>query len=151
MSAHNKATLDAGIERVQSVIDRLADIRATGGSDAGWGERLEACLAAPAGGTLRAWMQAHLGQDVHLLQANVYSGVVNEDLASAELSQYRRIRSLWAPGPRRVEEVRAGCVIQDGSRRDFAGVVTLRSSDTHYIGFAKWGDDAVQMLAYCVV
>ena len=132
MGAHNAATLLIAERRAEHVADVLRDMgKATA---VGWADTIEDALTAPAGGTLKAWAQARDGQRAETFQATVW-------VADLHLS------GVWLSGPR-LMWARPTHVTFDGSTRSFAGVVTLRATDSAYIGFAPWGDDAVQMIVY---
>lgn len=142
MGAHNAATLDVARQRTQAVRDMLAE-NTENPSNVFWVEYLDLALAEPKrGGTLKAWMQHAHDQVIDTLQATMT--IVTEDGCAPDV----RNVGLWAPGARRVDAARATRVLLDGSERAYAGVTTFVSTDRIYVGFAKWGETAVQMLVY---
>lgn len=76
--------------------------------------------AAPASGTLKAWMQAHHGQEVHTVQVG------------------RNGSMPWAPTGRTVDASRASFVTLGGSRRDYAGMRTLHATTDAIIVADDW-------------
>lgn len=137
MGAHSAATLDYARRRTQYVIDRLK------GSDSEvaqhWAHTLEQALLRPTGGTLRDFIGRafHNGDRLNTFQVIIH-------LDGAEVSH---LTGMWAPAPRDVTFYSPTFFKLGDSRRDYAGVVTLTADDI-YIGFAKHGNDAVQMIAY---
>lgn len=136
MGAHNATTREYARRRVQYVIDRLSDAAETP-AQTHWVDALQQALAAPSGGTLKAWMQAHEDQKIETLQVTLR-------LIDAEVDS---LSDAWSPGPRLVDASRAASVRLNGSTRDYAGVTTMAATEYVYVGFAKWGSD-VQMLCY---
>ena len=139
MGAHSPATLTAALERVTLMHDWLAARPLDDTGAHWWADRItEATYAPRTAGTLKEWMQAHNAETVHTLQVTVDCGVTDQ----------LRPGSLWVPGRRRIDAARATRVVLDGSTREYAGVTTTVATSRTYIGFAKWGTDAVQMLVY---
>lgn len=135
MSAHSHATIQTARERVQAVIDRL------NASDSPlsqhWAYVLEQALLRPTGGTLSGFLARHDdGQGITTFQVVI-------DVHDGTLS------SAWCSPERSIVDLRPTYVKwSDGSQRYLAGVTTLTADDI-YVGFAKFGDDAVQLVAYC--
>lgn len=102
-----------------------------------WVAALTRGMEGRAGGTMRAWMEAHDGQDVHTLQATVTN----------ERTHVGEVRSVWQPGARTVDASRAGGVQLDGSRRDYAGCRVVSASDDVLIVATTWGEDR-QVMVY---
>ena len=141
MGAHNTATLDVARQRTQAVITLLGEYPADDHVAQYWVDEIQTILeTGRTEGTLKAWMQAHDGEPIDTLQTTM---IVEQD-GQPVIEPMRP----WAPGSRRVDASRAAVVLLDDSRRDYAGVTTFLVTERGYIGFAKFGDDQVQMLVY---
>lgn len=141
MGAHNAATIDVARDRAKGVIALLREFPGTDHVAEYWRDEIETILEqGRTDGTLKAWMQRHDGEPIDTLQTTIK--IVDDGRAVIEPERP------WAPGSRRVDASRAATVLLDGTRRDYAGVVTFLVTERGYIGFAKWGDAAVQMLVY---
>lgn len=77
-------------------------------------------LDAPAGGTMRAWMERHSGRDVTTVQA------ANDG------------SSVWAPTGRVIDASRATFVEFNGSTRYYAGMRVLHTTDSVLIVADEW-------------
>lgn len=141
MGAHNAATLDVARERAQSVVSVLREYPGADHVAEYWRDEIEDILEnGSTTGTLKAWMQAHHDEPIDTLQTTIR--VARDGQGVIEPGRP------WAPGSRRVDAARATRVVLNGSEREYAGVTTFLVTERGYIGFAKWGDDAVQMLVY---
>ena len=141
MGAHNTATLDVARDRAKAVITLLQEYRGDDHVAEYWRDEIQTILEqGRTEGTLKAWMQRHDGEPIDTLQTTIKVARAGRGVIEPERP--------WAPGSRRVDATRAATVLLDGSRRDYAGVTTFLVTERGYIGFASWGDDAVQMLVY---
>lgn len=141
MGAHNTATLDVARDRAKAVITLLQEYRGDDHVAEYWRDEIQTILEqGRTEGTLKAWMQRHDGEPIDTLQTTIKVARAGSGVIEPERP--------WAPGSRRVDATRAATVLLDGSRRDYAGVTTFLVTERGYIGFASWGDDAVQMLVY---
>lgn len=136
MTAHNPATLAYAERRAEFALDRLSDLPREGAYL--WANRLRTALSAPRQGSIRAWLEAHDGTPIETLQLTVR-------LYGAEPSA---VEDIWIPGARTVSVRSTYAWLGDYSRRYYRGVVTLASDDDIWLGFAPWGDDAVQLVCY---
>lgn len=135
MSAHNAATLAYAKDRTEWLAKHLSDNPAS----KSWKDTLMSALDQPTGGTIKSWMQKNAHGTIETFQAVLkLSGATVVDA-----------RSLWASGPRKMTALASTYVSLDDSQRDFRGVTTLTAGDI-YVGYAKHGDDAVQLIAYRV-
>lgn len=76
-------------------------------------------------GTVRKWFEAHDGDTVWTLQAQVApQGVLS---------------NVWLPGPRTVDASHATFVLLDGSKRDYSGFRVVAADDEVLIAETKWG------------
>lgn len=134
MSAHNAATLAYAIRRAEFVASKLEATQ----NDAAhqWAADIREAIQAPAGGTLRRFMAEHEGGKLDSLYATI-------TLDGAEAAG---VRNVWAPVDRTVE-ARATFARLDGSRVDYAGITTLVSTGSAYIGFEVEGTD-IRLVAY---
>lgn len=136
--AHSVATRIAAQQRVELVHTHLTGQPGEDTVSAFWAEQLDAVANAPTGGTLKQWMTDAHDENVDTLQVTLRSG---------EGDQWF-ITDFWTPGVRRVDAARATRVLLNGSEREYAGVTTYLMTERVYVGFAKWGNDAVQMVVY---
>jgi hypothetical protein len=101
-----------------------------------WDTVVRDAAYAGARGTMRAWMEAHTGQDVRTLQANVHTS--------------GDVYSVWTPGGRTVSAVRPGSVRLGESTRDYAGCRVLAATDATLIIATDRVNDAQQVAVYTV-
>ncbi|QUE25390.1 hypothetical protein SEA_FIZZLES_96 [Microbacterium phage Fizzles] len=149
MGAHNAATLAVARDRAQAVVNLLREYPGTDHVAEYWRDEIENILEnGVTEGTLRAWMERHDGEPIDTLQTTIKVVLKLADSDRNALVPTIEPQRPWAPGSRRVDATRAACVLLNGSRRDYAGVTTFLVTERGYIGFAKFGDDAVQMLVY---
>lgn len=148
MGAHTTATLSAARDRAQAVVALLKEYPGDDHVAQYWVDEIESILEdGRTEGTLKAWMQRHDGDPIDTLQTTITvarDGGLSEPMWVSVIEPRRP----WAPGSRRVDATRAACVLLDGSRRDYTGVTTFLVTERGYIGFAKFSDNAVQMLVY---
>lgn len=152
MGAHNQSTLGVARDRANAVITLLKEYPGDDHVAQYWIDEIETILeTGRTEGTLKAWMKRHDGDPIDTLQTTIRVArefpVKNSEIVSAKSSVIEPGRP-WAPGSRRVDAARATRVVLDGSSRDYAGVTTFLVTERGYIGFASFGPDAVQMLAY---
>lgn len=132
MSAHNAATLAYAERRLAYVLERL-------NSSSEWHAIISAAIAEPErGGSLKRWIEE--GMELRTLQLDVH-------LDGAEPAG---IGNVWVPDARIVDGVAATYFTQNGSRRDFKGVVTLLQRENLYIGFdgSFSGNDRIGLIIY---
>ena len=91
-------------------------------------------------GSVKAWMQAHDGENIDTLQANVNAEGV--------------ITSAWNPGPRTLRSTQQATqfgfeVGEEQSRREYAGMRLDAVSDTMLVASSQWGD-GTQVMIYRV-
>lgn len=134
MGAHNAATLKAAEDRLAYVIKRL-------NAASEWHAILTNALAEPErGGSLKRWIAE--GMELRTLQLDVILGG-GEPVG---------ISNVWVPDARIVDGVAATYFTQNGSRRDFKGVVTLLARENLYVGFGdSMRRDAVALIVYRVL
>jgi hypothetical protein len=137
MGAHNTATEHYARTRVEHVIGLL---RETSGITAEhWADTLTEALTYPTGGSIKSYLAEQHGREVDTFQASLH-------LAGADIE---RVANIWAPTSRIVDtKSRATIAFFDGSALEYRGVTTLIAHLGLYVGFAKWGDDAVRLIAY---
>lgn len=137
MGAHNAATLDVARRRTEAVRDYLRGWQ--NNEDQSWADLLDRALALAPGGTLKSWMQRHHGQKIKTFQTTIAISLDGKPILEVDAP--------WIPGTRLVDAARATRVTLDGSSRDYAGVTTFVAGDV-YVGFASWGENKIQFLAY---
>lgn len=86
--------------------------------------------------TARAWMQAHPDDEIRTLQATVHTD--------------GSIVGLWAPGPRRITQMRQSYVRLNDSRQDFAGLAVRHATEDTLITTAARTDGAYGVIVYTV-
>ncbi|QXN74020.1 hypothetical protein SEA_BLAB_94 [Microbacterium phage Blab] len=172
MGAHNQSTLAVARDRANAVVTLLKEYPGDDHVAQYWIDEIETILeTGRTEGTLKAWMQRHDGDPIDTLQTTIrvaypvttcerHGGEWGDDETCQRCTDIdgkaRRAPLVgviepgrpWAPGSRRVDAARATRVVLDGSSRDYAGVTTFLVTERGYIGFASFGEDAVQMLVY---
>lgn len=134
MGAHSVATLAAAEQRLEYVIGRL-------NAASEWHAILSAALAESGrGGSLKRWIEE--GMELRTLQLDVV----------LDGGEPAGIANVWVPDARIVDGVAATYFTQNGSRRDFKGVITLLERENLYVGFGdSMRRDAVALIVYRVL
>jgi hypothetical protein len=133
MGAHSAASNEYAARRLAYVVGKLNPLSE-------WHSVLSDVLEAGAtGGTLKGWINE--GAELATLQLDV-------QLDDADAVG---IGNVWVPSARIVDGVAGSFFTLNGSRRDFAGVVTFAAHPNVYVGFTSAGNDRVGLIVYRVL
>lgn len=134
MGAHNPATLAAARQRIEYMRNQMNPL-------ASWHGTLTAVLdRGPVSGSIRKWIRE--GVTVDTLQVDV-------KLDSGEPAGFY---APWAPQNRTCDRVGSAFMHLNGSRRDFAGMVTYAATEDYWIGFAdSFQPDSITLICYRVI
>lgn len=133
MGAHNAVTLHAADRRLRHVAAKI-------NQQSSWADLLDTIIErGHVSGSLKNWVRE--GMELRTLQLDVKLDGGEPD----------GIANVWVPDARIVEDVAATYFVQNGSRRDFAGVTTFAATAEYYVGFTGGRPGRISLIIYRVL
>lgn len=132
---HNYATLEANRRRLDVVASKLSEKsswHATAQRAASIARETDEVRR----GSIKSWITE--GAELDTLQVTIKLNGAEDPTVS----------SSWAPGSRIVDNVAGTYYTLNGSRREFAGVITITATPGLYVGITKDGGDYMTLIIY---